>query len=139
MKTSFNYQKPAISDVLAPYLKITISDPFEGNKIEVNALLDTGFDGEILIPIKIYEDLNLQAFEFSQDILSFAETASGERLELLSASGAITLSGINVTIIVIIDSHSHCQEVLIGRKFLESYNTSMKGQDAIVELEFLER
>lgn len=137
MKISFAYRSSAISDIPAPYVKLVISDPFEERKSEAEALVDTGFDGEILIPFKIYEDLNLQAFEFGQDTLSIAETASGERLTLSSASGAAKILGANFSLIVTIDSHLRCQEVLIGRKFLEAFNTLMKGQEKQVELELL--
>ncbi len=137
MKTSFKYKKPPISDVLAPYLDISISDPFETSVIDASGLVDTGYDGELLIPSDLYETLKLEEFEFNQDSVVIAETASGEKLELLSASGAIKVKGLELAIIITIDTHDFCQEILIGRKFLESFNIILYGKKKNIDLELL--
>ena len=105
MKQTFEYRKPLISDVNAPYIPLTISDPLENVKIERFGLIDTGFDGEILIPLELYNKLNLQAFEYSIDVVSIAETTSGEQLRLMTANAAVKLKGDELTSIVTIDSH----------------------------------
>ncbi|HUY00553.1 MAG TPA: hypothetical protein VMV49_13415 [Candidatus Deferrimicrobium sp.] len=135
MKLFFEYKTPENSEIQAPYLAIILSDPLELNDIKLSALVDTGFDGEILIPKDIYNNLNLQAYEYGIDIVSHAETASGEHLELLSASGSIRLKGSDLTTIITIDSHEKCREVVIGRKFLELYYTLLKGPEKELEIE----
>ncbi|MFX0063247.1 MAG: clan AA aspartic protease [Candidatus Hermodarchaeota archaeon] len=137
MKFSFSYQKPIISDIEAPYIPIILSDPLEQTSVEIKALVDTGYDGEILIPQDMYETLNLKTFEYSLDVVSMAETASGEHIRLLSASGAAKIKGSDITIIITIDSHQNCKEVLIGRKYLESYDILLKGQEKELEIEFV--
>jgi len=134
MKLTFKYRTPANSEVQAPYLRIALSDPLELNSIELAALVDTGFDGEVLIPKDIYDRLNLKAFEFSSGVVSIAETAAGEHLELLSASGSIKISGHDVISIITIDSHEKCKEVIVGRQFLESYHTLLKGPEKKLEI-----
>lgn len=134
MKLSFEYQIPAYSEIQAPYLTIILSDPLETNSIELAALLDTGFDGEILIPKDIYDKLNLKAFEFSIDTVSIAETAAGEHLKLISASGSIKMKGLDLISTITVDSHEKCKEIIIGRKFLESYHTSLKGPEKELEI-----
>ena len=138
MTLTFSYRKPMISDVRAPYLPLLVSDPLEQASIEVQGLVDTGYDGELLIPREMYDKLSLNAFEFSLDSISIAETASGEQLELLSASGAISIKGSDTHVIVTIDSHDKYKEVIIGRKFLESYIATLKGPAAKITVEFMD-
>ncbi len=135
---TYKYRKQLISDLNAPYIPIIISDPLERNGIEQQALIDTGYDGEILIPKKIYEKLNLKAFEYSMDVISMAETTSGEQLRLLTASAAVKLKGDQLTSIVTIDCHEKCKEVLVGRKFLQSYYLTLKGPEETLTIEFRE-
>ena len=104
MKLIFKYQEPLISNVAAPYIPLIISDPLERVILEQNGLIDTGFDGEILIPLELYDRLNLKAFEYSLDVVSLAETTSGEQLKLTTASAAVKLKGDETTSIVTIDS-----------------------------------
>ncbi len=134
MKLSSKYQIPVYSEIPAPYLTIILSDPLEANSIELTALIDTGFDGEILIPKDIYDKLKLKAFEFSIDVVSIAETAAGEHLELLSASGSIKIKGLDLISTITVDSHEKCKEILLGRKFLESYHTFLKGPEKELEI-----
>lgn len=138
MKYTFNYQKSIISDLSAPYIPLIISDPLEKQNIEEKALIDTGYDGEVLIPKTIYDKLNLRAFEYSMDVVSIAETASGEKLQLLSASAAITIKGDDLVSIVTIDCHENCKEILIGRKYLQSYHLTLKGPEEKLVIDFQE-
>ncbi|BDC17504.1 clan AA aspartic protease [Acidianus sp. HS-5] len=41
-----------------PILPITITDPYTGNSVEVEALIDTGFSGYLLIPPSVYSKVN---------------------------------------------------------------------------------
>ncbi|MHA1266111.1 MAG: clan AA aspartic protease [Candidatus Helarchaeota archaeon] len=137
MKLSFKYKTPVVSEIQAPYLPIILSDPLEIKSIEVTALIDTGFDGEILIPRDLYDDLNLKAYEYSMDVVSIAETATGEQLELISASGSVQIKGLDLISIITVDSHKKCREVIIGRQFLESYHTLLKGPEKELEIELM--
>jgi len=137
VKLSFKYKTPVVSEIQAPYLPIILSDPLEIKSIEVTALIDTGFDGEILIPRDLYDDLNLKAYEYSMDVVSIAETATGEQLELISASGSVQIKGLDLISIITVDSHKKCREVIIGRQFLESYHTLLKGPEKELEIELM--
>ncbi len=135
MKQSFDY-KLIDSDVLAPVIELTLNDPTGKKEIKSNALIDTGYDGEVLIPIKLYNELNLSAFEFSENQFVNATSVTGEKCLLRSASGSTTIKGMDVLIDVIIDSNELISEVLIGRKFLEPFDLILKGKEkkAILEL-----
>ncbi len=135
MKLTFRYNTPINSEILAPYLEIILSDPLETKAMELTALIDTGYDGEILIPKDVYNKLNLTAFEYSSDLLSIAETASGEHLELQSSNGIIKIKGTDLLTIITVDSHGKCKETIIGRKFLESYHTLLKGPEKELAIE----
>lgn len=138
MKLQYSYRKPLISEISAPYIPLIISDPLENTTIEEFGLIDTGFDGELLIPLEIYNKLNLKAFEYGIDVVSIAETASGEQLRLITASAAVKIKGDEITSIITIDSHLNCKEILIGRKFLQSYHLALNGPEEELQIEFHE-
>jgi clan AA aspartic protease len=48
--------KGVVSDKLAPIIKIDI----EGSKEQIETILDTGFNGELMLPKKTIENLNLE-------------------------------------------------------------------------------
>ncbi|MHA2244643.1 MAG: hypothetical protein ACXADY_06705 [Candidatus Hodarchaeales archaeon] len=54
----------------------------------------------------------------------------------MTANAAVKLKGYDLTSIVTIDSHERCKEVLIGRKFLDSYYLTLKGPDEELIIEF---
>jgi len=126
--TEIPYQQLTYSDVEAPVLEIKLSDPLGINSTMANAIIDTGFDAELIIPIGIYQTLQLQQFELSKDQFSIAETASGEQLQLVSAYGIVEIPSIDLELDVLIDAHVKCQEILIGRKFLQEFNLSLFGK-----------
>lgn len=138
MKNTFAYKPSTGSGELAPYVDLLISNPLGSKTIECTAMIDTGYDGEIVVPIKLYDDLNLAAFEYSENLFAKAETITGEKLVLRTASGSVTIRGIDVSIATTIDSHRTLTEPLIGRKFLETFDVILKGKDKKTEITFIE-
>ncbi len=138
MKNIFDYKPSSSSSELAPYVDLLISDPLGSKSIECSAMIDTGYDGEIVVPVKLYDDLNLSAFEYSENLFAKAETITGEKFVLRTASGSVTVKGIDVSIVTTIDTHRSLTETLIGRKFLESFDVLLKGKDKKIELTFIE-
>ncbi|MEM1610387.1 MAG: clan AA aspartic protease [Sulfolobales archaeon] len=65
-----------------------ISDPLEEKSVEVDMVIDTGFQGGVLIPLKTYLDLNLDLFE---EMKATGETAIGGLVELRTSKVVIKL------------------------------------------------
>jgi clan AA aspartic protease len=62
-----------------PIIRTLISDPLEERSVETDMVIDTGFQGGVLIPLKTYIDLNLDLFE---EMKATGETAIGGTVEL---------------------------------------------------------
>ncbi|MHA1685300.1 MAG: clan AA aspartic protease [Candidatus Heimdallarchaeaceae archaeon] len=138
MKIKFNYRKPILSDIEAPYLEIVLSDPIGNHSVSCDALIDTGYDGELVVPMQVYKEINLDKFELSEEFFTIAETPTGENLKLNSANGLVKIKGFDIEIEVIIDSYRNCKEILIGRKLLEDFICVMNGPAKELSIEFLE-
>ncbi|UJG44587.1 MAG: hypothetical protein K9W46_05270 [Candidatus Heimdallarchaeum endolithica] len=139
MKKSFKYQISSLTTMEGPYIPIKICDPLEKNSVQVLGLIDTGYEGDLIVPENIYEKLELKSYEFDEDSFCLGETISGDKITLKSASGSVYIKGFNISFIVTIDSHISCKEVLIGRKFLEPLYILLKGPEKEVEIEIRER
>ena len=128
----FSYKKPKISEVEAPILPIQIFDDTRThsypNQATTDALIDTGYDGFIMIPIKIFDALNLISSELPQDQVSMAETIVGEHLELRTALGYVEIPKLKISLSLEIDTYSNCAEILLGRQFLEYLVITLDGQ-----------
>lgn len=74
------YRQPYIDErfnYLCPAVKIKISNFVSGEKTEMVALLDTGFDGMILITWKTYTELKLEKCQLPDIFSQRGVTVSG--------------------------------------------------------------
>lgn len=56
-------------------------------------------------------------------------------LEIRTASGEILIPDLDISIISDVDAIENAYEVLVGRKFLEFYLTTLNGPESIVKLQ----
>jgi len=132
------YDKPFNSEIHAPYLPLKIQD-LTGNFLHpkkgiVNGLIDTGYDGFILVPLKIFEKLNLMTTELPPDQISFAETIVGEKFKLRTALGQVVIPEISLSLTIEIDTYPTCYEILIGRQLLEFIILILNGPKKILTI-----
>ncbi len=85
MKTYFqdnklNYQ---------PFIRTFLYDPLSDKSIEVELVVDTGFQGGVLIPLRIYVELGLNLFE---EPMVIAQTAVGDKIELRVSRALIRIN-----------------------------------------------
>ena len=135
VKVIFPYRKPEHSEVLAPCLKIKLGDPFFHKSVDILALLDTGYDGYMLIPQAVFESLDLFSYQYP-DSSSVGEFITGEKIKLLSAEAAVKISGIDYDFIIAVDSLMECNETLIGLEFLSSLVTILDGPAGNLRIEY---
>lgn len=135
---NYRYKKPAISEVEAPFIPVKIYNEtkrlvYPPNK-SIDALIDTGYDGYLVIPLNIYNDLMLNSSRIPQDAVSKAETVTGDNIELITAFGHLELPDLNLVFAIEIDTLAFCSEILIGRRFLESLIIKLDGPEKITHL-----
>ena len=63
----FSYQYPAKSNCVAPYLKLLISPPLDDPDYEIAAMIDTGYDGNLVVPYDLFVALKLYDYQFPND------------------------------------------------------------------------
>lgn len=137
---NYRYKRPTITEVEAPFLPIRIfNEPKQAvypPKESVEALIDTGYDGYLIVPSKIFNDLKLNSSRIPQDEVLKAETITGDNLELITAFGHLELPDLNLIVAIEIDTTTHCSEILIGRRLLESLIIRLNGpkKELIVEI-----
>ena len=71
-----------------PIIRALISDPLEERSVETDMVIDTGFQGGVLIPLRTHLDLNLDLFE---EMKAMGETAIGGTVELRASKVIIKL------------------------------------------------
>ncbi len=119
MNVGYIYEKTVFSDILAPKIPNLIVKNLLGSKQKsVNVLLDTGYDGFLVIPEEIYEDLGLDTFEVVEDEIPIVETITGEKITLRTAYSLLEIKELLAETIIEVDTTPYCTEPLIGRQFL---------------------
>ncbi len=139
MNMEYDYEKTLFSEVFAPKIpKLIVKNLLGSKKKSLNVLIDTGYDGFLVIPEKIYEDLNLDTFEIIEDEVPYVETFSGEKFLLRTANTLIEIDELLDETIIEVDTTPYCREPLIGRQLLELFITVLNGHEKRLTLELAE-
>ena len=134
MSLEFPYKRTPRSEIKAPYLSLRIKNLLGNKERVVETLIDTGYDGFVVIPLEIYEELNMESFEVVEDELPQVETVTGERIFLRTANGVIEIPGILEESVIEIDTYSRCKEALMGRQLLEFLIIKLNGIEKRLEI-----
>nr|MDO8082671.1 hypothetical protein [Candidatus Freyarchaeota archaeon] len=130
IEKTWNYSTPPVSNVPAPYIEIVVYNPERSlkypSKGTLNAMIDTGFDGYLITPINIFNELKLDDYEIPQELIETTEIFTGERMKLRTSLAIVEIPGLLQKQIEI-DTHKNCQEPLLGRLFLEKLITTLDG------------
>lgn len=138
MKGEWKYLQPKMSEQLAPFIPIIVKNPLREEKVQVQALIDTGYDGFIAVSLEQFLTIGLDEYEIPKEQRAQVETYGGEMLEVRSASGEILIPDLDISIISDVDAIENAYEVLVGRKFLEFYLTTLNGPESVIKLQLTE-
>jgi len=89
--------------------------------------LDTGYDGELLLPYKLYQDLALYQWEYPEEYWPVGKTVSGEIIELILAKGQVLIPRWNIALEVFIETFEGNEELLLGRSFIRKFKVLLDG------------
>ena len=127
----FPYKKPQVSEIYAPFLPIRVFDETKSfiypKTGMIETLIDTGYDGFLIIPLRIFDELKLISSELVEDQSVRAESITGEYLELQTSMGYVEIPALKLLISIEIDTAPFCSEMLIGRQLLEKIVVILNG------------
>ncbi|MCD6514624.1 MAG: hypothetical protein ACTSSP_06995 [Candidatus Asgardarchaeia archaeon] len=99
-----------------------------GNKSEkYTFIIDTGYDGYLLVPYAIYKHLELEKYEIPKNLWSVGETISGEIIPLITATCKIKV--MDLTFECPIETFEGSDEFLAGLSFLNKFITILDGKN----------
>ncbi len=110
-----------------PIIKATIINPINKKSAEIEMVIDTGFQGGVLIPLKTYAELGLYLLE-EPKIMGI--TATGTRIELRRAKAILEINGhtIDCTIYTTIG----VTRSLLGREVLKTLGLCYKPPEKLL-------
>ena len=122
-----DYAIPAL--VLEGQLRDYIHDNWSK---DIEFLIDTGYDGEIMIAYDLYLDLKYDDISIPEQEWGVGQTVSGEILALHTTETIIKIQGtaFNVTI----ESSPAIDEHLIGRGFINKFISINNGYISVLSL-----
>ena len=89
--------------------------------------LDTGYDGEILVPYDLYASSGLRDWELPQEQWSTGLTVSGERLIMPASRALLDIPDAGVRLNVLVDTFEGNTEFLIGRSIIRQLRVLLNG------------
>ncbi len=119
---NFAYDRTA--RVPFPVLSVTLSDPASRSSAEVTLMVDTGFDGGLLLPLEQYLGLGLQDFEEPGGAF-VARSALGLSVSLRSSRGVAAVGGIRIQCSVY--TSPLLLRPLLGRELLNGLVVTLDG------------
>ncbi|MFW9916377.1 MAG: hypothetical protein ACFFGZ_12290 [Candidatus Thorarchaeota archaeon] len=132
------YNSVKYSSILAPVIPIKLGSPVttKKNLRTFRALIDTGYDGSVLISQRLFEELGLMAFKIPDDLSGTAEFITGEQIAIKSAEGILYVEELDLELAINVDAVDEIHEILLGRQCLEELYLALRGpeKDLVIAL-----
>lgn len=94
---------------------------------ELPVPIDTGYDGEVLIPFELYAELGLFKWERPEEDWGIGETVSKETLVLPAADAEVLIPALGIAVPVMVETFWDNEEFLIGLRFVRRYKWLLDG------------
>lgn len=132
-RVAFDYSLPFGSTELGPFITLTFGDPLLHETLTQPVMVDTGFDGYLVIPENLFNKLKLFKY-LIPNMNIVGEIANGSIINFASAKGRITISELKIDLKIDIDTFKECNAPLIGRSLLNEFYCELQGPDKKVIL-----
>ncbi len=122
---NWDYHHIGVSE---PAIVITLKLRIPNAKIwssELELLVDTGYDGEVLLSDELYSLAGYSKISFPETQWSKAQSITGGIIRLTRCNTLVLVG--NDEFDVIVESHSSIQENIIGRGFINRFTSLLEG------------
>jgi clan AA aspartic protease len=108
-------------------IPVVVSNPVSGAKAELESVIDTGFDGSIMVAAEAYHRLGLELRERPEDLFPVYRSLSGAFVFRRSFASA-KLAGRDMDVEVVTPLHGVGKN-LIGRRVLSQFTTLLHREE----------
>ncbi len=124
------YDYETLNENVHPVITGTLVAPFRNE--ELTMIVDTGFEGYLLIPYKMYRELGFSKHEHPISEFPFIEAVTGMVTKIRSAPAKLRIG----TIALCIDvwTMPDCNEILLGLDVLNKLLLKLNGPERILEI-----
>lgn len=124
------YDYESINEKLHPVIKGTLISSSKKEKLTM--IVDTGFDGYLLIPSKLYKKLGFQKYEHPISEFPILETVAGMVIKIRSAPANLYIGNLKIDIDVW--TMPDCNEILLGIEVLDELLLKLDGPEKTLEI-----
>ena len=124
------YEYEMLNERLHPVIKGTLIGPSKNEELAM--IVDTGFEGHILIPTRLYKKLGFFKYEHSTSEFPILETLAGMVLKIRSAPAKLCIENLKIDIDVW--TMPDCNEILLGLEVLDELLLKLNGPEKVLEL-----
>jgi clan AA aspartic protease len=119
-----------------PVLQISVRNPFSGAVYpevgSVQAVVDTGYDGFLVVPQRVYSELHLDSAPASKRNVF---TADGRRVEMKSSLASVGVTGTGKSYDGPVETAPGVDEVLLGTRLLSGFRVTMNYCAGVFRIE----
>jgi clan AA aspartic protease len=119
-----------------PVLQISVKNHFSGGVYpqvgSVQAVVDTGYDGFLVVPQRIYRELQLDSAPTSKRRVV---TADGRRVEMESSLASVGVTGTGRSYDGPVETAPGVDEVLLGTRLLSGFHVTMNYCAGVFRIE----
>lgn len=124
------YDYETINEQLHPVIKGTLFGPSKSEKLTM--IVDTGFEGHLLIPSRLYKKLGFIKYEHPVSEFPTLETVAGMVIKIRSAPAKLNIKDLKMGIDVW--TMPDCSEILLGLEVINELLLKLNGPEKVLEI-----
>jgi clan AA aspartic protease len=124
------YGYEEINEEFHPVIRGILAGPLRSE--DLTFIVDTGFEGNILIPSRLYKKLGFYKYENPASEFPILETVAGMVIKIRSAPAKLCIENLKMTIDVW--TMPDCNELLLGLDVLNKLFIKLNGPERTLEI-----
>jgi predicted aspartyl protease len=131
----FEYRATETSRERRPIVELRIVTPFKTYPNDwLEAVLDTGYDGGLIVPLKLYKEAELEKAELPVEYWDVGESLTGDMMLLQAALANIEIKGLDNLQELRIETFKGNEEVVLGLNGINVLFLCLDGPNGILRI-----